>query len=77
MEAGLHSVPKEPILQAHVFSFDYLSPLLSLAWSAAWKGGGTVEKGQLAKEIKLLKDSPSVSLSQEFPPLQVKLHLYI
>lgn len=59
MEAGPHSVPKEPILPAHVFSFDRLSPLPSLAWCAAWKGGGTVETGQRAKEIKLLlKDRP-------------------
>lgn len=60
-------VPKELIFQTHVFSFDCLSLLLSLAWHAAWKGGGTVGTGQLAKEIKLLqKKSPSMKISVFF-----------
>lgn len=67
MEAGPHSVPKELILQTHVFSFDCLFLLLSLAWHAAWKGGGTVDTGQPAKEIKLLqKKSPSMKMSVFF-----------
>lgn len=69
MEVGPHSVPKELILQAHVFSFDCLSPLPSFAWHTAWKGEGTVETGQLAKGMKLLlKCSPpykTFSLFQE------------
>lgn len=70
MEAGPHSVPKELILQAHVFSSDCLSLLLSLAWHTAWKGGGTEkeETGQLAKEIKLLqKKSPSMKIFWDIP----------
>lgn len=67
MEAGPRSVPKEPILQAHMLSFGCLSPLPSLAWRAAWEGGGTVETGQLAKEIKLfLKDGPAIKASVFF-----------
>lgn len=80
MEAGPHSVPKELILQTHVFSFDCLSPLLSLAWHTAWKGGGTVETGQLAKEIKLLRKKAPVWKFQPFlgHPLSTgEIHFYI
>lgn len=82
MEVGPHSVPKELILQAHVFSFDCLSPLPSLAWHTVWKGEGTAETGQLAKGMKLLLkcSQPPIYNFQSFsggPSLQVKLHLYI
>ena len=80
MEAGPHSVPKGPTVQAHIFLWLPVSATVSCLahclerWRECWnrtacQRNTAPSTGQAQYKI--------CSLFQQVPPLQVKLHLYI